>query len=194
MTLRGITGCILLGVAVGVATQRAADILPSIGYAISTFTGPWVVVGALVARRAKNLQEAIVAVTSYFLAATIAYYATFYAVKTHVPLRLAVGWFLVSLVAGPAVGWLGHSTTTERYSSLASGTLAGWLLGEAAFAALLMKNPNRWTLVLLNAAAAGAWLSTSRGPRRSSLAMAGLLTLPSVVMIGGRFLIAGRLL
>jgi hypothetical protein len=155
---------VLLGIALGFVTQRAAGFGTAVREAFAVSTGPWAVVAALIGRRAPDLRTAVVTATVCLWSATLAFYAS----GGPVGGSGTPGFWLVAIVAvGPALGLLGGlSTVPGSVGAFAAGVIAGWLTGEAVRTALVYASTSRWLGVAVCVGAAIGWVLAARGPRR----------------------------
>ncbi len=102
--------------------------------------------------------------TVFLWTATIAFYAAGGPVHGVGTPRF---WLAAIIVVGPVLGVLGRaSSTVGAVGALATGVIAGWLLGEAAYTAVGYSATGRWLSVTVDLIAMTAWILTARGPRR----------------------------
>lgn len=175
----------LLGAAIFVAglgaSAKVVDHLPGIGDLLS-YLGPWVVVTAMIGRRAENPQTAGAAGFAALVCGVVAYYAVS-ATTVGLPKEVAGLWLALAAVAGPGIGLFGYFAAggVKPTSTVAVAILLGILGGEAMFELLRSGNS---IVIAFDMMAFGVFAWQYRPSPRLSLVAISLGTLAPIALMG----------
>lgn len=181
----------LVGVVAGAVTEVAA--LNPVTLNLTTFSGMWIVTTAIVGRLAPTKARAIGGCFAYLWGMLVGFYAMRQVLQDAIPVRIAVFWFLLSLVACPVLGLLGWLSRRLSWPGAAAvAIITGALLAEGGAVALAFHDPDRFALVAFDILAGLAflwWAPSTRGQRRRALCL-----LPVAVALGVVAFLSPRIL
>ena len=170
------------GVVVGVLS-KVADHFGPVLEDLTSYLGLWVAAGALVGRVAWSLRAAVAWTVLFLLAATAAYYATYWILDGSGPVRIIALWLVTSVTAGPVLGALGHLTGQRtQWGAVSTASLAGLLASEAVLLGIPHIGVGHWLIVLFDACAAAGILLA--GPAASRLRLWTFALTPVFVLAG----------
>jgi hypothetical protein len=124
---------LLLGVGLGLSSALGDGASVRVLVALANAISPWLIVAFVAGALQQGPRSAAVAGGAALFAAAATYYLGIAMIQaTGFPMHLAIVWFVLALVIGPAAAVLGAAWRSEsRWRPRAAGVLAGALLGEA---------------------------------------------------------------
>jgi Family of unknown function (DUF6518) len=160
---------VAVGLATGVLSQVAQDVLPGEWSQVGNAISPWLLVAFLLGSRMPDARWAVAAGVVALLLAVVGFYAT-------TTLRFGIGggtssllfWGTGALVGGTVFGLAGYAWWTSpvhRRRALALGLLAAVFIGEALYHWLTLGEPTVGAAFAVVGAAIPAILGQSRDDR-----------------------------
>jgi len=165
----GLVSASVIGLVIGALTNWGQSRLPWYAGSLANSAGSWVLVAFLAALSGSRIRHSVSRGFLCLVTLTVGYYIAAVARDIPVSVSAAMFWLLAAGVFGPIVGltagWVRHGGSIQI--GVGSGTLAGFLAGEAIYALRYLgesTSTTYWTIQILLAAglALGLALRASR--------------------------------